>query len=476
MLGVDVKFVTGTDEHGQKIEKSAEKIGMEPQGFVDDVSDLFRQLLPYIGVNTDDFIRTTEERHKKAVRYFWRKLKDAGFIYLGEYSGWYDVRNEAFFSEEELVNGKSPLGGDVHFITEPCYFFKLSAFENKLLELYKKNQDFIYPKQRMNEVVSFVKSGLKDLAVSRTTFKWGIPVADDPDHIVYVWLDALVNYLSVNGYPDNLDQNNDKYWRSVIHFVGKEIVRFHAVYWPAFLMAAGISLPRQVIAHGWWLSEGEKMSKSLGNVICPVKYSNNFGSDALRYFLVREISFGEDGNFTLDGFVSRYNSFLSNAYGNLCKRVLSFIYKNCETKVFRPKNLQQSDIDFKNGVKALLMEAISCLQGYGFHKYLEKIESAVALANQYIDHQKPWSLVSSDQARANDILYILVEAIYKTTKLLYPVIPKAALKVLAQINISYELTIDLEEVIPGEVRVNEPESVFPKIDLSVSGNFDIFSE
>ncbi|MDR2666605.1 MAG: class I tRNA ligase family protein, partial [Holosporales bacterium] len=341
MLGYDVKFSTGTDEHGKKIEQSAKYAGVQALKFVDDVSGLFKDLLPIINISNDDFIRTTEIRHKRTVDHFWKTLKNNGYIYIGEYSGWYDIQNEAYFAEDELVDGKSPLGGSVQYMTEPCYFFKLSSFHDRLLKFYDENPNFVYPLQRMNEVTSFVKRGLQDLAISRTTFNWGIRVPDDPEHIVYVWLDALTNYLTVNGYPDNEDQSNDKYWKNVIHFVGKEIVRFHAVYWPAFLMAAGISLPKQIVVHGWWMSEGAKMSKSLGNVQDPVRYCELFGSDALRYFVLRELSFGNDGNFSLKGFINRYNSVLANSYGNLCSRVFSFIGKYCNGIVIRPDSTEQ---------------------------------------------------------------------------------------------------------------------------------------
>ena len=476
MLGYNVKFVTGTDEHGKKIEQSANKAHVDKQEFVDNVSKLFRDLLPILNISNDDFVRTTEVRHKKAVAHFWNVLKDNGYIYLGEYSGWYDIRNEAYFAEDELVDGKSPLGGEVQMMTEPCYFFKLSAFGDKLLDFYEKNPDFIYPHQRRNEVVSFVKKGLRDLAISRTTFKWGIPVPNEPEHVVYVWLDALTNYLTVNGYPDVEDQNNDVYWQNVIHFVGKEIVRFHAIYWPAFLMAAKIDPPKQIVAHGWWLSEGDKMSKSLGNVQDPHKYCDLFGSDALRYFMLRELSFGSDGNFSLEGFVHRYNGVLANSYGNLCKRVMSFIQKYCNSTVTKPSNATSEDLAFMHEVNKTLEESIPLVGQYAFSRYLEKIEHAAAIANQYTDHQKPWTLKESDPKRMQDILFILLQAIYKITKFFYPVIPAAAEKLLKQINVPYELILDHLEKLPDSVTINEPESLFPKIDSNDLGHFDVFEK
>ena len=476
MLGYDVKFSTGTDEHGKKIEQSAEKAGIAPQEFTDQISKLFQDLLPVLNISNDDFIRTTQERHKKTVRHFWNILEKNGYIYLGEYSGWYDIRNEAYFSEDELIDGKSPLGGEVQFMTEPCYFFKLSEFGDKLLKFYDENPDFIYPLQKKNEIISFIKQGLKDLCISRATFKWGIPVPNNPEHVVYVWLDALTNYLTVNGYPENENQSHDEYWQNVYHFVGKEIVRFHALYWPAFLMAAGITPPKHIVSHGWWLSEGEKMSKSLGNVQDPVKYCKLFGSDALRYFLLRELSFGADGNFALEGFINRYNSVLANSYGNLCNRVLSFIKKYCNKKVRRPKNLRQSDIAFVTNIDNILKQLPELMVHYSFSKYLEELEQAMALSNQFIDREKPWTLKESDTSRMQDILFILLEQIFKITKYLYPVIPIGAEKMLTQIGAPYEFVLKEEEHFPDEVLINDPEAVFPKIDVSQKENFDVFEK
>lgn len=474
MLGNNVKFTTGTDEHGKKVEQSAVKAGISPQKFTDNISKLFRDLLPILNISNDDFIRTTEPRHKKTVQHFWKKLKDAGYIYLGEYSGWYDTRNEAYFAEDELVDGKSPLGGEVQYMTEPCYFFKLSAFQDKLLKFYENNPNFIYPEQRKNEMLSFIRQGLRDLAISRTTFSWGIQVPDDPKHVVYVWLDALTNYLTLNGYPENEDQNHNEYWNNVVHFVGKEIVKFHAVYWVAFLMAAGIKPPKQVVSHGWWLSEGEKMSKSLGNVQDPYKYCKLFGSDALRYYLLRELTFGSDGNFALDAFVQRYNSALANAYGNLCNRVLSFIKKRCGGVVTRPEGLEADDEKFIDGIDTYMWQIPNLVQKYDFSKYLEKVEQMVALANQYADFQKPWGLKDTDPKRMQDILFILAEQIFKITKCLYPVIPIAAEKLLNQIGIPYELKFSPGEKIVDKIMLGDIIPLFPKIEDT--SNLDVYSE
>ena len=473
MLGMDVKFTTGTDEHGKKVEQSAIKAGISPQEFTDSISKLFRDLLPVLNISNDDFIRTTESRHKKTVQHFWEKLKNAGYIYLGEYSGWYDMRNEAYFAEDELVDGKSPLGGEVQYITEPCYFFKLSAFQNKLLDFYEKNPDFVYPTQRRNEMLSFIKQGLRDLAVSRTTFSWGIPVPDDPKHVVYVWLDALTNYLTLNGYPENEDQNNDEYWNNVIHFVGKEIVKFHAIYWVAFLMAVGIKPPKQVVSHGWWLSEGEKMSKSLGNVQDPYKYCRMFGSDALRYYLMREITFGADGNFSLDSFIHRYNSVLANSYGNLCSRVLAFIVKYCNGTVHRPQVTSAEDEEFINSVNNCIGAIVPLVQNYNFSKYLEKIEQAITLANQYMDAKKPWTLKLNNSNRMQDVLFILTATIYKITKYLYPVIPQATALLMNQLHMSCDMQLSDAEALPETIHIDSVTPLFPKIDAKNIDSQDV---
>ncbi|MGI9498794.1 MAG: methionine--tRNA ligase, partial [Geminicoccaceae bacterium] len=334
--GKEVRFLTGTDEHGQKVEKAAEGRGIAPQAFTDELSERFRELAGHMGVSNDDFIRTTEERHKRGVQALWRKLVDAGDIYLGGYAGWYAVRDEAFYTESELVDGKAPTGAPVEWVEEPSYFFRLSAWEEKLLSFYEENPDFIAPQSRRNEVISFVKGGLQDLSISRTSFSWGIPVPDDPDHVVYVWLDALTNYMTALGYPDEDAANYKKFWPADVHVIGKDILRFHAIFWPAFLLAADLQPPKRVFAHGWWTIEGEKMSKSLNNALDPYELIETYGLDQLRYFLLREVPFGNDGDFSRTAMVNRINSDLANDYGNLCQRVLSMIAKNCGGRVPQP--------------------------------------------------------------------------------------------------------------------------------------------
>lgn len=482
--GYNVKFSTGTDEHGKKIEQSALKLSKEPKQFADEVSLLFKNLLPELNISNTDFIRTTDIKHKKTVQYFWQKLMDNGYIYLDKYEGWYDVQNEAYFSQEEISDGKSPLGGKVTYMSEPCYFFKLSAFEQQLLAFYENNQEFIFPNSRRNEIVKFVQQGLKDISISRTTFNWGIPVPNDPKHIVYVWLDALTNYLTVNGYPE-IDQNTNDYWGNVIHCVGKEIIKFHAVYWPAFLMAVGIQLPQKVISHGWWLSEGEKMSKSLGNVQDPYKYCKLFGADALRYYFARELNFGSDGNFSLESFCTRYNATLANNYGNLCNRILSFAKKYIDGKLNKYRTLLQVDIELANQIKSHINQAIEKINKFAFNKYLEELELAISLINQYIDNQKPWEMKKTNINRMQDVLYIALEQIFNITKWLAPVIPQAAMKFFKMIGFSNDICLELVGhknsntyvefpsqsensntyvEFPAQLEIKEIEILFPKIE------------
>ena len=332
--GYDVKFLTGTDEHGQKVERSAANAGIEPQAFTDKVSQNFRDLAQVMNFSNDDFIRTTEPRHITSSQAIWNALLHAGEIYLGTYSGWYAIRDEAFYGEDELsagADGKrtAKSGAEVDWVEEPSYFFKLSAWQDRLLKFYDENPDFIAPRTRRNEVISFVKSGLDDLSISRTSFKWGVPVPNDAQHIMYVWLDALTNYITAVGYPDKDCSDFSTYWPANIHMVGKDILRFHAVYWPAFLMGAGLPPPKRVFAHGWWTNEGQKISKSVGNVIDPTHLVEIYGLDQVRYFLLREVPFGNDGDFSHRAIVGRSNGDLANDFGNLGQRVLSMIAKNC---------------------------------------------------------------------------------------------------------------------------------------------------
>ena len=463
LAGYKVKFLTGTDEHGQKVEKAASQAGSPPQKFVDRVSQTFRDLLPLLEAVPDDFIRTTEPRHIKAVQFIWQELVKRDQIYLGEYSGWYAVRDEAFYSEAELVNGKAPTGAEVEWVTEPSYFFRLSCWQDKLLEFYHKNPSFIAPDSRRNEVIRFVEGGLTDLSVSRTSFKWGVPVPGDPQHVVYVWLDALTNYITALGYPNQL-ADFQSYWPQAVHVVGKDILRFHAVYWPAFLMAADLPLPRQVFAHGWWTNEGVKISKSLGNTIDPVTLTQTFGADALRYFLLREVSFGQDGDFSGQNLINRYNSDLANAYGNLVQRVLSFIAKNCQGRVPQPDTFQNHDVTLQQAASSVLVDLDTDLQTLAFHKYADHIWQVISKANQYIDEQKPWVLKTVDVGRMQTILYTLAETIRKIAILTQPLLPTASTAILNQLSVPKDQrsfsSLD-QSLKPGTV-LPEPVAVFPR--------------
>lgn len=459
MDGFDVKFLTGTDEHGQKIEKAAAAKGVEPQVFVDNVSNLFRDLSTALNLTNDDFIRTTEPRHKQAVQYLWQKLVDSGNIYLGEYAGWYAVRDESFYQEDEIIDGYAPTGATVEWISEPSYFFKLSAWAEPLLEYYAKNPEAIQPESRRNEVLRFIEGGLKDLSISRRTLKWGIPVPGDPDHVMYVWLDALTNYLSALGYPNDGYQ---KYWEQSIHIVGKDILRFHSVYWPAFLMAANISLPKTVFAHGWWTVEGEKMSKSIGNTIDPVEMVGVYGSDALRYFLLRDLSFGQDGDFSKAMFINRLNTDLANTYGNLCQRVMSFIYKNVDATIPTPAEFTDEDKRLLNMSLEMLPNLRKAIDKFYLHRYVEAVWQIIGEGNRYVDAQKPWGLKKEDPSRMNTVLYVLCELIRRIAILTQPILPLASSKILAMLSVEKSNLSMLEVALKPGLVIAEPQPLFEK--------------
>lgn len=467
--GFNVKFLTGTDEHGQKIAQSAQKLGMEPQDFVDKVATNFVSIFELLNISNDDFIRTTEERHKAGVFELWNLLKEKGHIYLGKYSGWYAVRDESFYSEDELVNGKAPTGAEVEWIEEESYFFDLSKWQDKLLEFYEANPDFVFPKYRLNEIISFVKGGLRDLSVSRTSFKWGIPVPGDSKHIIYVWLDALTNYISALGFPDK-EKDFKNFWPADLHMVGKDITKFHAIYWPAFLMAAGIELPKQIVSHGWWLNEGEKISKSLGNVIDPVALVKDYGLDQVRYYLMREMSFGNDGSFSQSSFNARINSELANKIGNLAQRSLSMVYKNCDESI-PSYNKEQIDSFYKE--YKILQEAAGLfnkvkekVDSYQFHQALEEIISFVDNINIFVDQTAPWDLKKTDTKKMAEVLYVTMEAIRCFSIILIPFIPDSANKFLDQLAVakdkrSFEF-LNKSHALVGN-KISQPVGVFPRI-------------
>ncbi|TVQ36002.1 MAG: methionine--tRNA ligase [Geminicoccaceae bacterium] len=462
--GKEVRFLTGTDEHGQKVEKAAATAGMDPQAFTDEVSGRFRRLAEAMNFSNDDFIRTTEPRHVEAVQALWRELVARGEIYLDSYAGWYSVRDEAFYAESELVDGKAPSGAPVEWVEEPSYFFRLSAWQDRLLEHYRTHPDFILPESRRNEVMRFVEGGLQDLSVSRTSFAWGIKVPGDPGHVVYVWLDALTNYCSAVGYPDTESPDYQRFWPADLHMVGKDILRFHAVYWPAFLMAAGLEPPKRVYAHGWWTNEGQKISKSLGNVIDPRELIARYGLDPTRYFLMREVPFGADGDFSHRAMVQRMNADLANDYGNLAQRSLSMIAKNCGGVVPEPGKLDAADQALLEAATALVDRVREHLAVQQFHKALEAIWEVIGEANRYVDAQAPWTLRKTDSARMATVLYTLAEIVRRLALLTQPFMPDASAKLLDQLAVctgARQLAHIEAALVPG-TPLPKPEGVFPR--------------
>ena len=472
--GYDVMFLTGTDEHGQKVEKSAATKGVDPLAFCDTVSSRFSDLADAMHFSNDQFIRTTEARHKVAVQDIWRRARDNGFIYEGKYAGWYAVRDEAYYSESELTEGEqgeklAPSGAPVEWVEEPSYFFKLSAFQDKLIAFYEANPDFVMPKSRLNEVMSFVRGGLDDLSVSRTSFKWGIPVPDADGHVVYVWFDALTNYLTATGYPDMDTDGFKQYWPADVHMVGKDILRFHAVYWPAFLMAAELETPKRVFAHGWWTNEGQKISKSLGNVIDPFELIEEFSVDAVRYFLMREVPFGKDGDFSRTAFVGRVNADLANGLGNMTQRTLSMIAKNCDAMVPQPGPLTAEDTRLLDNVGGLLDEVRTHMDRQAFHLALDTIWKQVAAADVYISAQAPWTLKKTDPDRMKTVLYVMAETVRQLAILAQAIMPLSAGSILDQLAIDHETRGfdqlgDAGRLVAGTA-LPAPKGVFPRVQL-----------
>jgi methionyl-tRNA synthetase len=468
--GYNVKFISGADEHGQKIEQAAQKANLQPQEFVDKMSIKFDELFKKMYITNDDFIRTTEPRHKKAAIAIWNKLKENGHIHLGKYSGWYSVRDEAYFTDKELIDGRAPTGAEVEKISEENYFFDLSKWQEKLLDLYEKNPDFVVPHWRLNEIKNIVESGLPDLSISRTASKWGIPIPDDSDHVMYVWLDALTNYLSVIGYPDTDSKDFKTFWPADVHIMGKDITKFHAIYWPAILMAAGLPLPKKIVSHGWWVVKGEKMSKSLRNVIDPIELIEEFGIDQVRYYMMREISFGEDGGFSKDTLISRANTELSNKIGNLLQRSLSFVYKNFDKHI---PNIEGAElkklydtIDVLQETGGLLERVQKELDGFKFNQMLEILIQFADTLNVYIDQQAPWNLKHSDTKKTEEVLYSTLEAIRYLAILLIPFVPESARKMLDQMNVPKNQrtfkNLNADFALKGS-EISQPEVVFPKI-------------
>jgi len=440
--GKDVFFLTGTDEHGLKMQQTAAAEGITPQALADRNSQVFRDMMATLDVSQDDFIRTTEPRHYRSSEEIWRRMEKAGDIYLGKYAGWYSVRQEAYFDEKETTLGpdgvrREPLGSPVDWTEEETYFFRLSAFQERLLAHYEKHPDFILPPERRNEVMSFVKAGLDDLSISRTTVEWGIkvpgksgdPARNAPAHVMYVWVDALTNYITAAGFPDE-QAPRWRYWPADVHIIGKDIVRFHAVYWPAFLMSAGIEPPKRVFAHGFLYNRGEKMSKSVGNVVDPFDLVKGYGVDQVRYFFLREAAFGQDGTYSHEAIVNRINADLANDLGNLAQRSLSMIHRNCDGKVPEPGALSEADKTILAAADALYAKAREAMDRQGIKHYLDAVWAVVADANRYFAAEEPWAKRKTDPARMGTILYVTAEAVRQVAILAAPVVPAAAGKLL----------------------------------------------
>ena len=433
--GRDVFFLTGTDEHGQKMQQTARGEGITAQELADRNSSAFREMASLLDASNDDFIRTTEARHHEACRDIWNRMADNGDIYKDSYAGWYSVRDEAFYQENETElrdDGMryGPQGTPVEWVEEESYFFRLSAYQDKLLAHYEANADFIGPAERRNEVISFVKSGLKDLSISRTTFDWGITVPNDPAHVMYVWVDALTNYITATGYLADPNGPRAKYWPANIHVIGKDIIRFHAVYWPAFLMSAGLPLPGRVFAHGFLLNKGEKMSKSLGNVVDPANLVAHFGLDPIRYFFLREVSFGQDGSYSEEGIATRINSDLANGIGNLASRSLSMIVKNCDGQIPACGPLSEADEAMLAAADALLLLCREEMGRQQIHKALAAIIAVVSEGDRYFAGQEPWALKKTDPERMATVLYVTAEVVRQIAILLQPFMPQSSGRLL----------------------------------------------
>ncbi|MBA3913866.1 MAG: methionine--tRNA ligase [Acidobacteriales bacterium] len=475
MLGVDTYFLTGTDEHGQKIERAAQAAGKSPQQLTDEVSAEFRALWDRMGLSYDDYIRTTSERHKQGVQQLFRKIRDNGYIYKGNYTGEYCVFDELYVDAAGPGAPCPECGRPTETVEEENYFFKLSAFQEPLLKLYTEQADFIRPETRKNEVISFVRSGLRDLSISRSTFSWGIPVPDDPRHVIYVWLDALANYITALGWGSEDTSLYDKFWPADVHMIGKEIVRFHCVYWPAFLMAAGLPLPKGIVAHGWLLFEENKMSKSRGNIVRAETILDVLGADALRYFLMREIVFGQDGSFSFDSLVKRYNADLANGLGNLASRTLAMITRYFKAEVPYPSRAAahtSAEDAITLAAGRTIAEYGALVDQYQFSKALETAWSLVSAVDKYIVENEPWSLAEKEdeesRARLATVLYTSAEALRIVTALVHPVMPEGTAKIWAQMGLGDIRTFDLAQLSWGQLhlgtKLGKVEAVFPRAD------------
>ena len=478
-IGREVFFQTGTDEHGLKMAQAARERGISPAELADEMSSIFREMDERLDISFDRFIRTTEPAHHRASQAIWKAMAERGDLYLGRYEGWYSVRDEAYYDEAELAAGEngeklSPQGTPVEWTVEESWFFRLSAYQERLLAHYAENPGFIRPDSRRNEVLRFVEGGLSDLSVSRTSFDWGVKVPGDERHVMYVWLDALTNYITGVGFPDEESETYRRFWPADIHVIGKDVVRFHAVYWPAFLMSAGLELPRQVFGHGHVLLRGEKMSKSAGNVVAPAELIDRFGSDALRYFLMRDVTFGQDGSYSPEAIVARVNADLANSFGNLAQRTLSFIVKNCGAALPSGGRGEGADTELLDLVRRTTAADVPALFGdLSLSQGIEAWIRAVFACNQYIDSQAPWTLRKTDPERMTAVLACLCEAIVDLAIAIAPVVPSSAAKLLDQMGVptdERDFTVLADtgryaRLAASGLTLEPPSPIFPRLEL-----------
>lgn len=465
LKGRDVFFLTGVDEHGIKVQRSAENNQVSPQEHVDKYAHIFKDLFQKLDTLPDRFIRTTDTDHHKAAQALWQAMYDNGYIYKGKYAGWYAAQDECFYEEAELIQGKAPTGAPVEFIEEESFYFKLSAFQEKLLEFYKENPNFVFPKERFAEVISFVEQGLNDLSISRRSVSWGVPVPQNPEHTMYVWVDALCNYITALGYPDTTTANFQSFWPESYHIIGKDISRFHAIFWPAFLMAANLAPPKKIVTHGWWICKGAKMSKSIGNVIDPFLLLESVSSDALRYFMLRETSLHSDGNFSEAALIQRYNSDLANDLGNLLSRTTSMYTKHKN----HLKNMYY-DSKFLQGFYTLSEPLSHHIENFNFNQYCASLWDHVRSLNQYIDQHKPWTLVKNEQyTETSSVLFSVLEGLRCVALFALPILPRAATRILETLGVPQNersiLCANADYALALSNKIHTPDALFPRIDI-----------